>query len=380
MGSTFQQNLELDQAGFDAHARLSASLRPPYFTHRAPCPLPRRQRIVQYPPIMNATTSFLDVSQLRHLANNTPIYYSPSVALTSWGPDHLLALAVPIVAYWALSCVFYIFDISGWKWLDKYRIHESEEVKTRNLVSVGQVVRAVIFQQALQTALGLWWLEEGPTGDQVDHVANMLKLAPWLARAVTFALGEEMGSQLLASRGADGLYTLYWWAIPSIKFVFGMCVHQSPGRKNVRSCGFCSRFIIDTWQYFLHRFMHVNTYLYKKIHSYHHRLYVPYAFGALYNHPIEGFLLDSCGAVLAEWIAGLSTREAMLLFAVSTLKTVDDHCGYKLPWDPLQLASPNNADYHDIHHQVRGCIAVEPSRLWAGSTTAIHSYPFYVNR
>ena len=114
-----------------------------------------------------------------------------------------------------------------------------------------------------------------------------------------------------------------------------------------------NRFIIDTWQYFLHRAMHVNTYLYKKIHSYHHRLYVPYAFGALYNHPLEGFLLDTCGAALAEWIACLSTREAILLFAVSTLKTVDDHCGYKLPWDPLQLASPNNADYHDIHHQVR---------------------------
>lgn len=99
--------------------------------------------------------------------------------------------------------------------------------------------------------------------------------------------------------------------------------------------------------------MHVNTYLYKKFHSYHHRLYVPYAFGALYNHPLEGFLLDTCGAAIAEAVARLSTREAIMLFTVSTLKTVDDHCGYRFPWDPLQLASPNNADYHDIHHQVR---------------------------
>ena len=113
------------------------------------------------------------------------------------------------------------------------------------------------------------------------------------------------------------------------------------------------RFIIDTWQYFLHRAMHTNTYLYKKFHSWHHRLYVPYAFGALYNHPVEGFLLDTCGAGLAEWIVHMSTREATLLFVVSTLKTVDDHCGYRLPWDPLQMFSPNNADYHDIHHQVR---------------------------
>lgn len=96
----------------------------------------------------------------------------------------------------------------------------------------------------------------------------------------------------------------------------------------------------------------MNTFLYKKLHSVHHRLYVPYAFGALYNHPLEGFLLDTIGAVIAETLAHMSIREAMLLFVVSSLKTVDDHCGYCLPWDPLQMFSGNTADYHDIHHQV----------------------------
>lgn len=113
------------------------------------------------------------------------------------------------------------------------------------------------------------------------------------------------------------------------------------------------RFIIDTWQYFLHRLMHVNKFLYKQFHSWHHRLYVPYAFGSLYNHPLEGFLLDTLGAVIAEWAMGLSTRQAMLLFSVSSFKTVDDHCGYNFPWDPLQMFTRNNADYHDIHHQVK---------------------------
>ena len=113
--------------------------------------------------------------------------------------------------------------------------------------------------------------------------------------------------------------------------------------------------------------MHMNTYLYKKLHSVHHRLYVPYAFGALYNHPLEGFLLDTLGAGIAEFIVGMSTREAMFLFTVSTLKTVDDHCGYSLPYDPLQMFSPNNADYHDIHHQVR--ISLAPSMIYATSLT-----------
>ena len=111
-------------------------------------------------------------------------------------------------------------------------------------------------------------------------------------------------------------------------------------------------FLIDTWQYFLHRAMHMNTFLFKTLHSWHHRLYVPYSYGALYNHPIEGLALDSCGAVISEWLTGMSLRQATLLFTIATFKTVDDHCGYSLPFDPLQWFTSNNADYHDIHHQV----------------------------
>lgn len=110
---------------------------------------------------------------------------------------------------------------------------------------------------------------------------------------------------------------------------------------------------MDTWQYFLHRGFHTNKYLYRTFHSVHHRLYVPYAFGALYNHWLEGLVLDSLGAVVSHYLTAMSVRQAILLFTVSTLKTVDDHCGYALPFDPFQVLFPNNASYHDIHHQVR---------------------------
>jgi len=128
---------------------------------------------------------------------------------------------------------------------------------------------------------------------------------------------------------------IYWWIIPALQLGFAL-------------------FIIDTWQYFLHRLMHTNKFLYRQFHSWHHRLYVPYAFGALYNHPLEGFLLDTLGACVAETLAGMTTRQAMVLFILSTMKTVDDHCGYSLPFDALQLLTSNNADYHDIHHQAIG--------------------------
>jgi len=89
-------------------------------------------------------------------------------------------------------------------------------------------------------------------------------------------------------------------------------------------------------------------------HSRHHRLYVPYAYGALYNHPFEGFLLDTLGAGIGYLVSGMTTRQGMCFFTGSTIKTVDDHCGYALPWDPLQHLTSNNAGYHDIHHQSWG--------------------------
>ena len=139
-------------------------------------------------------------------------------------------------------------------------------------------------------------------------------------------------------------------------------------------------FLIDTWQFFLHKLMHEVPFLYRNFHSHHHRLYVPYAFGALYNHPVEGFLLDTLGATIAEAASAMTVRQKILLFGFASLKTVDDHSGYRIWWDPMQVSAhpsiqppaadtrsltsfsfvslqllfSNNADYHDIHHQSFG--------------------------
>lgn len=83
----------------------------------------------------------------------------------------------------------------------------------------------------------------------------------------------------------------------------------------------CRRLIMDAHQYFFHRLFHINKFLYKYVHSHHHRLYVPYAFGALYNHPVEGFLLDSLGATIAFELTRMSPRMTLIFFTFSTLKT-----------------------------------------------------------
>jgi sphinganine C4-monooxygenase len=239
-------------------------------------------------------------------------------------------MAAPVIAYWCLSLYFHALDISGWKWLEKYRIHDSQEVQAHNLATRSEVVWAVILQQVIQTALGLISLS-----DESTHVVNNAQQLRRLAFFLDSQAFNTFGVRITPCILVHATNFFYWWGVPILQFLGAM-------------------FIIDTWQYFLHRLMHVNKFLYKRFHSWHHRLYVPYAFGSLYNHPLEGLFLDSMGALVAEWAMGMSTRQAMLLFTFSTLKTVDDHCGYSLPWDPLQWFTGNNADYHDIHHQAIG--------------------------
>jgi sphinganine C4-monooxygenase len=297
---------------------------------------------------------------------------TPLQPLLSWIPDLYLALILPVAAYWITSFIFHFID--EWDLFPQYRLHTPAEVLKRNHVSRWDVFRDVIIQQIVQTAVGLaiTIIEPEATIGQDDH-----NVAVWAQRiriaqraiptvlaftgldASTIASKQALAHPVLAAALNGGSYNLYqqaasgdlvpafasweltvakaiyWIGIPALQFTFAVLV-------------------VDTWQYFLHRAMHMNKWLYTTFHSRHHRLYVPYAYGALYNHPFEGFLLDTLGTGIAYMLAGMTCRQSMWFFTCSTIKTVDDHCGYALPWDPLQHITSNNAGYHDIHHQSWG--------------------------
>ncbi|CAO3658872.1 unnamed protein product [Umbelopsis ramanniana] len=247
--------------------------------------------------------------------------------------DEALAVVMPIFAYWIYSIAFHFIMEAEIPFFEKYRIHTLEEMETKNKVSLFEVLRMVFVQQILQTILGIMVLpSEEPTAFDHQFMLQIYEenlyryLAPMLAFGQPYITDELL--QWLA-------YAAYWIVIPALQF-------------------FVAMFVLDTHQYFLHRLFHQNKFLYKHVHSHHHRLYVTYAFGALYNHPVEGFLLDSVGATLAFSVSGMSPRMGLVFFTFATLKTVDDHCGYAFPWDPLQLLFGNNVVYHDIHHQQFG--------------------------
>ncbi|ORY03604.1 hypothetical protein K493DRAFT_311640 [Basidiobolus meristosporus CBS 931.73] len=251
--------------------------------------------------------------------------------------DKTLALLSPFVAYWVLSGIFYYISQCRFPFFEQYKIHTTEEDKAKNQVTVQEVIKSVLVQQVLQTVVGLIVVTaEGE--DTTDYTFTPFSV---LAQQYQQQCPELFGLSICPS-GPSSAYllavvsqALAWLIVPFMRFMVAL-------------------FVLDTIEYFLHRWFHSNAYLYRTFHSVHHRIYCPYAFGALYNNPIEGFVLDSVGAGIAYAVSGLSTRGAIVFFTFSTIKTVDDHCGYNLPFDPLQRIFANNVAYHDIHHQLYG--------------------------
>ncbi|KAL5504121.1 SUR2 [Sanghuangporus vaninii] len=274
-----------------------------------------------------------DNSLHRYVHSSPAFYHTPRRTILDSMSDEMLSLISPVVAYWVYSLFFHILDCTDAPWINKFRIHDSAEVKSRNLVSRWSCFFWVILQQVVQTLFGYFWMDG--SADTSSFLTDVASIRNGIVAAANLFLGEALALKLLRSYGPAAVWFAYWYAIPMAQLLFAMMC-------------------IDTWQYFLHRAFHVNKFLYRQFHSWHHRLYVPYAYGALYNHPLEGLVLDTVGAGLAHLISLMSVRQGIVLFVFSTVKTIDDHCGYRLSLDPLQMIFSNNADYHDIHHQIVG--------------------------
>lgn len=208
--------------------------------------------------------------------------------------DEAMGTFAPIVVYWLYAGFYQLLPP-----LDNYRLHTRREEEEKNSVALSVVVKGVLLQQLVQAT-----------------VAQVL-----------FLLTSKVSSS----------GTTFQPSIPMqiVQIIVAMLV-------------------MDTWQYFVHRYMHQNKFLYRHVHSQHHKLVVPYAIGALYNHPLEGLLLDTFGGAISFLISGMTARTAVIFFCFAVIKTVDDHCGLWLPGNLFHVLFQNNTAYHDIHHQLQG--------------------------
>ncbi|KAJ3058121.1 hypothetical protein HK102_010681, partial [Quaeritorhiza haematococci] len=247
--------------------------------------------------------SVMNASDTRNSLNGThSSYFTKAFPATSWPLELELSewcmIFLPIALYWIYSTFLYTLSLLKLTTLELHRIPTNQSMRPPNRVTVSKVLLAVFVQHVVQAV-----------------VACVL---------VYWTRPEDMSQRTIEP---------IWLMIA--KLVAGAIM-------------------IDTYQYWVHRAMHVNKFLYRNFHSVHHQLTVPFAYGALYNHPVEGFLLDTVGGAIPTALMDMHPWTATILYSVATLKTVDDHCGYAWPWDPFHTLFPNNASYHDVHHWGKG--------------------------
>ncbi|XP_022775900.1 sphinganine C4-monooxygenase 1-like [Durio zibethinus] len=209
--------------------------------------------------------------------------------------EELQAILVPIVVYWTYSGMYVILE----SWCENYKLHSKQEEEEKNLVSRKTVIKGVLLHQTIQATLNFLVLMVTGGNDaeaSPRQPSSLIIIAKQLVIAMVF---------------------------------------------------------IDTWSYFIHRYLHYNKFLYRHLHAPHHRIVVSYAFGAQYMHPLEG-ILDTMGGSLSIIVSGMSPRTSMFFFSFALIKLVDDHCGMRLPGNPFYIFFKNNSAYHDIHHQLYG--------------------------
>jgi sphinganine C4-monooxygenase len=210
----------------------------------------------------------------------------PLPPLLPWISDAQLSLALPVVAYWAVSLFFHIIDI--YDLFPQYRLHTPIELLRKNHATRWDVFRDVILQQVIQTLFGLsiTYFDPEPTygkddynvavwGQRIRLVQGYIPLLFGFLGIDSTKLGTKLGGakSIVAGVLSGGKYpqlnqvinfhqeavvapafapwelflakAIYWVFVPAIQFTF-------------------AAIILDAWQYLLHRGMHMSHWLYSK--------------------------------------------------------------------------------------------------------------------
>ena len=89
-------------------------------------------------------------SEVHALVRQTlPFFYSNAPRYFTAISDHDLALLMPVLVYWSASLFFHALDVLRPAWSEKFRLHEPEELKRRNRVSMTRVILMVMLQHCV---------------------------------------------------------------------------------------------------------------------------------------------------------------------------------------------------------------------------------------
>lgn len=306
---------------------------------------------------------------VRAMAPELSCTLRPQPSLLPFISDGHLSIVLPTVIYVISSAFFHLLD--DYNLLNSYRIHPSEDVLKRNHVTRWQCLKQVAGYHVMQITIGLalsWG--EGPTMVEseacgISSWAGRMRQTSNLLPMLLNVLGIDAKGLAGAVRGtSEGLAQV----LTGDAYLLGQLLKKDSGitplevllAKMIIHVAipalqyFVALAVVDTWIYFTHRLCHMNKTLYRIVHARHHLLYISYAYGAVYAHPLESLFLDIVSFILANAIAQLTPRQSMLFGSFAVIKTISDHCGYVFPYDPFLLLNANGAKFHDLHHQSWG--------------------------
>jgi len=185
-----------------------------------------------------------------------------------------------------IGLTFHLFDVK--EWFQTYKVHTPAEFLSKNRASRGSVIRYALLQQAAQCTIG--YMTAQPTGLVHSHEYNTAvwvrkirlcgQIVPTALRILginNVLLGERLlkfspSLGLIISLGVahlceDGItiehcqsrppYSQLEWFLA--KFMYWVII---PGLQYGTAL-----FLADTWQYFTHRLLHMNKFLYSESNS-----------------------------------------------------------------------------------------------------------------
>jgi 4-alpha-methyl-delta7-sterol-4alpha-methyl oxidase len=107
--------------------------------------------------------------------------------------------------------------------------------------------------------------------------------------------------------------------------------------------------------YWMHRGLHESRWLFKQVHSIHHRIMTPWAITGNYMHPLEYVLIGTV-MLIGPLLVGAHVATLYIWIVLRQWEAAEGHAGYDFPWSPTHLFPfSDGATHHDFHHaKVKG--------------------------
>ena len=133
-------------------------------------------------------------------------------ALKNPWSDEVLAVWLPIVAYWVYSIFWQVVMMAEWPFFEQYRIHTMGDMEKRNKVSLSRVLAMVVVQHIIQGVLGFLVLK--PVDPMEYALAQEKQLNVWTGFFLSIFNRFELSFQLAQ--------ITQWVIVPLFQFFLAM--------------------------------------------------------------------------------------------------------------------------------------------------------------